>query len=242
MTRPTQKTLERRQLALVRDSCPEFLPGPVVITDGNERDEPDLIVRLSTGHVVGLEITALRDREKVGGFTPPEVEAARSEIVAVARRLLTTCGAPRLRVNAGIGQGPYDIELTARTLVEVILRHEFDASGVDLWPAKGDPVELHLSFWPCADDEEDAWSLCAVGETKALCERQIAEAIQRKLRRASEGLYRPGFHELRLLIVATMWPASADFVAPVDARGWAFAHPFDGVFVYCQGDGTLLRY
>lgn len=242
MTRPAQKALERRQLALVRRGCPEFLPGPVAITDGNEKDEPDLIVRLSTGHVVGLEMTALRDRENIGGFTPPEIEAARDEIVAVARRLLAAHGAPRLRVNAGIGQGPYDIEITARTLVEVILRHGFDARSVGLWPAKGDPVELHLSCWPCADDEEEAWSLHAAGETKVLCERQIAEAIERKGRRASERLYRPGFDELRLLIIATMWPSSADFVAPADAPEWSFVHPFDGVFVYCQGDGTLLRY
>lgn len=242
MTRPGQKMLERRQLALVRCSCPAFLPEEWVVADGNERDEPDLILTLPSGKVIGLELTALRDRDRVDGYAPAEIEAARRKIVAVARSLHIARRGPRVRVNATIGPGPYDITRTAEILADLIERHGFRANGIDLWPAKGAPVELHASFWPCAEDEDDLWTLDAVGGTRVLSPRYIEEAIERKGARARAGLYRKGFDQVWLLIVATLFPSSSDFSAPTNAQDWSFPHPFDGVFVFCQGSAALLRY
>lgn len=242
MTRPGQKMLERRQLALVRRNCPAFLPEESVIADGNERDEPDLILTLPSGNVIGLELTALRDRDRIGGYEPAQIEAARRKIIEAARSLHTGHGGPRVRVNATIGPGACDIARTAGILADMIECHGFNASGIDLWPAKGAPVELHASFWPCAEDEDDLWTLDAVGETKVLSPRHIQEAIERKGARAREGRYRKGFDQIWLLIVATLSPSSSDFSSPTNAQDWSFPHPFDGVFVFCQGSAALLRY
>mgnify|MGYP001009379390 CR=1 FL=1 len=242
MTRPGQKTLERHQLALVCSERPGFLPEDAVIADGNERDEPDLILTLSSGKVIGLELTALRDRGRIGGYEPAQIEAARRKIIEVARTLHAARGGPRMRVNASMGPGPCDIAKTAQILADMIQRHDFCANGIDLWPAKGSSVELHASFWPCAEDEEDLWSLVAAGQTKVLSPRQIEEAIEKKGKRAREGRYRSGFDERWLLIVATLLPSSSDFSAPTNAQDWFFPHPFDAVFVHCQGSRELLRY
>lgn len=241
MTRPAQKNLERRQLALVRGRCRDFLPDVVAIADGNERDEPDLIVTLSSGRVIGIEITALRDDLKISGFTPAQIEASRAKIIRMAKERHEVRGGPRIRVNAYVGPGPHDLSEVADFLVDMIERHAFHACGLSLWPSQGAPLELHLSFWPCGPGEDDLWTLGAVGETKVLSEELVADAVRRKSRRLAGHPYRSGFDEIRLLVVATLWPSSSDFVAPQGAADWAFAHPFDGVFVCCEGDDTLLR-
>lgn len=239
MTRLAQKLLERRHLAQVAAAHPNLLPNIEFIEDGNERDEPDLIVRTRGGGVIGVEMTALRDQRLIMGVAPAQIEAARSKVCEEAKALHQAARGGRLRLNGGIGQGPYSIDETARWIVKIILEHGGFGECVSAFRSQGAPVDLHLSFWPCEGHEEDLWQLHAADETKMLCEEHLRNAIRKK---CVGKKYRRGFDAIWLLVVAPGFPSSSDFFAPDQASEWTVEHTFDHVYVYLLNNPRLLHY
>jgi hypothetical protein len=242
MTRQAQKELERRQLALAMRVSPNLLPADVDVQGGREKDEPDLVVQLASGWRVGIEVTALRDRQEVDGYTPSQLEAARVQIVRCARALYLAAGGRPVCVNAGIGAGPYDIELAARCLAAMVSDHAADGVCVSAWPKKDAPLEMHVSVWPCLE-EEDEWRFCAVGETKLLTQEFLLDVISGKQKKLSANPYKTEFDEIWLLIVAAAFPSSSDFVFPRNTADWLISHPsFDRVLVLSQSDEKVLTF
>ncbi|MFZ5637482.1 MAG: hypothetical protein ACOY82_12960 [Pseudomonadota bacterium] len=242
MTRPAQKELERRQLALAMRVCPDLLPIDIDIRNGNEKNEPDFIVRLASGRSIGIELTSLRDRQEVDGYVPSQLEAARDRIVFRAIELYQAAGGRPVCVNAYIDEGPYEVESVAQYLAAMVLNHAADGICVSAWPACGAPASIHISVWPCGEHER-LWRLSAVGETKCLTQQVIQDAVEIKERKVSRNPYESGLDELWLLVVATMFPSSSDFVFPSDTAEWSIVHSsFHRVLVLSQGDWKLLSF
>lgn len=242
MTRQAQKDLERRQVAFVLRQFPERFPEVLQLLPGREGGERDVILETTDGRRIAIEVTALRAPQRLGDFTLGQVEATRASITRWSREIYGQAGAPRVCMNGYISPGPYPEPRAIARFVADVVRSRAGAGtvAIDLFPAQGAPVELHLAVWPCDDGDEMLWSLAAVGETMSLDAHFLQGEIQRKERTRKQ---KPAdLDEVWLMLVSTMFPSSADFFAPHEAEHWKFQHGFDRICVYVQSNQVLLEY
>lgn len=243
MTRPAQKALELRQLALMRKLCPDLLPDDAEAREGkSEHEEPDLMVLLPWGSRLGIEVTALRDRRLVQGYEPAKIEAARETIIQKAKEAYVQLGGTPVCVNAGIGPGPYDVKQVSTFLARLAHEHAKDGACVSAWLSEGAPVELHASVWSC-EPSRVAWRLCAAGETKVMALEELQATVEKKAALIVSSPRREACDALWLLILSTSFPSSCDFVFPEESADWLLDRSiFDRVLLFSQSERQLLSF
>ena len=205
MTRQSQKQAERRQLNWILNKFPDWVPDADQIEIGDpEKSQPDFLVLRRNRSKLGIEHTVLKQKTKISGYEPVEIEAARKKICEMARAIYLRFDAPPICVNATIGGGPY---LCPEKIAEYFANQvasNFNAGRMmSFWPSMGSPVELHFSAWEPGDAEPD-WTLEGVGETQLLSMAMLQEVISNKSKKADG--YRKGCDEIWLL---GAWAAEA---------------------------------
>lgn len=242
MTRPEEKLFERRCLSFLLQRFPDLIGQEFVIENGNDRGEPDLLIREPHGITLGVEVTRL-SHPNASRFSKAAIDSARSDICRRAKQIYQESCRPRVRMNAYIADGPYrNCEEIARFIANLVSERiaNNEVVSINLWPSQGAPVEIHLAAWVCDESEIDEWAINSVGETLILTRENVQKVISDKGEKLQR--YRKSCDEVWLLIMSLAFPTWSDYSAPAEANEWQLEHEFDGVLVYCQSTDRLLRY
>ncbi|MBI3607534.1 MAG: hypothetical protein HY207_06190 [Nitrospirae bacterium] len=235
----TGKQSERFYLDLARALYSPFPPGDVV-----ESESPDFVVRTLAGPL-GIEVTKLFQPCSTSSFSPRQVESFREDVIGLAEEIYSESDNPAVDVTVYFSSPPtkQHKEGLARSLAEFV-RANFPRNGTVLTFRKNDLMSASISssvevvrIAPPIPGRFCPWFGGIEGQTIPLTYDLLAAVISAKNPLVAN--YRDRVTKIWLLIVADLFPSSANFSVPAEVDTWCFDFNFDNVLLFSREESRV---
>ncbi|MGH9396306.1 MAG: hypothetical protein ACRD18_05590 [Terriglobia bacterium] len=231
------KKMETWFIEEARKICPMIPAGQVI-----EAESPDFLVQTES-ETLGIEVTRLFQPKAASAFLPRQVESFQDKTIHKAENLYTSSGGRPVDVLVYFEDEKKGLDCTrmAECLVDFVRGrygdHEDDIRNYQFPDVP--PGIFSVQVARRLDGKTNVWQRGHIGRTLLLDHALLAGEIKRKNELVPR--YREKARRVWLLLVADLFPPSANFSVPNGVTEWKFDFDFDKVLLWSRGDGKVFE-
>ncbi len=232
-----KKRLERWFIEEARMVCPIIPAGQIT-----ESECPDFLIQAESG-TLGIEVTQLFQRKAAGAFSPREVEGFQDKTIRKAEYLYSSSdGIPvDVVVYFKDEKTRRDPIRMAKSLANFVQRRYGDhEDGIKSYQLPDVPPGIFsIRVARPLDGNTNVWQRGHGGRTLPLSDDLLTDRIKAKNKVVPR--YGEKARRVWLLIVADLFPPSANFSVPNGITEWKFHFDFDKVLLWSRQDRRVFE-